>query len=175
MVTATRRRTVVPPNAPSVPRLRLASVRNSGAVLDGGWWPRSWDPEAELPGLVLALSERYGRIRNVIANSGAWDDQFRRIAVGSDVVRVGWFTSLDTVMVVATTERGDQIDLLVVPPATTAAVAERAMRTAADPANVVRARDILVATPAPVPASTGPGRYPHAVRDDEGNVLKEAS
>ncbi|MBE1492732.1 hypothetical protein H4W31_008370 [Plantactinospora soyae] len=123
----------------------------------------------------MALSERYGRIRNVIANSGVWDDQFRRIAVGSDVVRVGWFTSLDTAMLIATTERGDQIDLLVVPPETTKAVADRAMRTAADPANLKRARDILLATPTPVPASTGAGRHLNAVRDDEGNVLEKAS
>src|SRR5439155_8077665 len=39
-----------PPSSPA--RLHLASVRAGQAVLDGGWWPRSWDPVAELPGLI---------------------------------------------------------------------------------------------------------------------------
>jgi hypothetical protein len=175
MLTATRRATVVPPTAPSVPRLLLADVRPHRAVLDGGWWPRSWNPEAELPGLILALSARYGPIRNVIANGGVWDVQFRRIMVGSDVVRVGWFTSLDAALLIATTDRGDQIDLLVVPPATTAAVAEKAMRTAADPANVVRGPDILPATPAPPLVAAGVDRDPNAVRGNEGEGLRDAA
>lgn len=31
------------------------------------------DPVAELPGLLLIRSSRYGRIRNVILNNSAWD------------------------------------------------------------------------------------------------------
>ena len=47
-----QRATIVaaPPSSP--PRLHLAPVRAGRAVLDGGWWPRSWDPVAELPGPV---------------------------------------------------------------------------------------------------------------------------
>jgi hypothetical protein len=59
---------------------------------------------------------------------------------------MGWFATLDRALLVATTERGDQIDLLVVPPGTTAATAQRAMSMAADPANVLRAQGILEAT-----------------------------
>jgi hypothetical protein len=166
MLTAAQRATMIPSSPPSQPRLVLASVRASRAVLDGGWWPRSWDPVAELPGLVLALSSRYGRIRNVILNNGAWDSRFRRLAVGTDVVRVGWFASLDTALLIATTDRGDQLDLLVVPPDSTAAAAAQAMTTAADPTNVMRAPDILAAGPAP--PSPIAGTDPSAVWDNEG-------
>jgi hypothetical protein len=57
----------------SPPRLLLTQPRASRAILDGAWWPRSWDTPAELSGLVLALSEHYGRIRSVMLNGSAWD------------------------------------------------------------------------------------------------------
>ena len=47
-------------------RLRLRPDRSGVALLDGGWWPRSADPAAELPGLILALDERRGRITRVM-------------------------------------------------------------------------------------------------------------
>jgi hypothetical protein len=139
----------------SLPRLVLAPVRAGRAVLDGGWWPRSWDPAAELPGLVLALSARYGTIRQLMLNSITWDSRFRRLALGEGVVRLGWFASVDPALVIATTDSGDQLDLLVVPPRTAAASADKAMTQAADPANVTRAPAILAAippAPAPIPA-----------------------
>lgn len=166
MFTAAQRTTMIPSSPPSRPRLVLAPVRASRAVLDGGWWPRSWDPVAELPGLLLALSDRYGRIRNVILNNGAWDSRFRRLVVGTDVVRVGWFDSLDTALLIATTDRGDQLDLLVVPPDSTAVAAEQAMATAADPTNSMHAPDILAAGPAPPPPKAD--NHPSTVWDNEG-------
>jgi Family of unknown function (DUF5994) len=168
MLTTTQRATIVPPSPPSEPRLSLAPVRAGQAVLDGGWWPRSWDPVAELPGLVLALSDRYGPIRYVMLNSGAWDSRFRRLAVGAGVVRMGWFATLDTALLIATTDRNDQLDLLVVPPATAAAVAEKAMTTAADPTNIMRAPDILAVGAAPPATAAGTGPDPDAVWDNEG-------
>ncbi len=143
MPTVIERVTIVPPTPPSRPRLVLAPTRADYAVLDGGWWPRSWDPVAELPGLVLALAARFGPIRQLMLAGAAWDRRFRRLAVGTGVVRMGWFTSMDPALLIATTYRGDQIDLLVVPPQTPAMAAEQAMATAANPTNVVRAPDIL--------------------------------
>ncbi|GAA0943345.1 DUF5994 family protein [Virgisporangium aurantiacum] len=131
--------------ATSGPRLVLAPVRAGRAVLDGGWWPRSWDPHAELPELVLALSTRYGTIRQLMLNSVTWDSRFRRLAVGGGVVRAGWYASVDPATLIATTYDGDQIDLLVVPPSTAAGTAETAMARAADPANRDRAQAILTA------------------------------
>jgi hypothetical protein len=148
MTAPARAATIVRPSATSTPRVCLVEVRSGRAVLDGGWWPRSADPAAELPGLVLALGERYGQIRQLMLNNRAWDNRFRRLAVGARVVRVGWFASLDPALAIATTEHGDQLDLLVVPPRTTEAAAHRAMAQAADPTNVMRAPAILAAIPA---------------------------
>jgi hypothetical protein len=152
-------------STPSAPRLVLAPAR-ARAVLDGGWWPRSWDPAAELPGLVLALAERHGRIRHIMLNLHAWDSRPRRLTVGPDVVRLGWFDTLDPALLVATTGRDLQVDLLVVPPATSPAVAERAMATAGDPADLRRAPEILAAVRVPPAATTRPDAY--GVWDNEG-------
>jgi hypothetical protein len=156
MLTTTQRATVVAPTKPSLPRLFLAPVRAGQAVLDGGWWPRSRDPVAELPGLVLALCARYGPIRQLMLNSVTWDSRFTRLAVGAGVVRIGWYANLDPALLIATTYTGDQVDLLVVPPRTPAAAAKKAMTAAADPANRLRAQAILAAAPA-APAAPAPG------------------
>jgi hypothetical protein len=134
-----------PPAPPSTPRVHLAPVRASRAVLDGGWWPRSTDPELELPGLVLVLSERYGPIRQLMLNRDAWDALPRRLVVDARVVRIGWFASVDPALAIATTEHGEQLDLLVVPPGTTEVRARDAMERAADPTHTTRAPGILAA------------------------------
>jgi hypothetical protein len=175
MPTVIERVTIVPSTPPSRPRLVLARTRADYAVLDGGWWPRSWDPVAELPGLVLALAARFGPIRRLMLSSTAWDSRFRRLAVGAGVVRMGWFTSMDPALLIATTYRGEQIDLLVVPPQTAATAAEQAMATAADPNNVVRAPEILsMRADAQPAAGTGYADGPDAVWDNEGGHLAEA-
>jgi Family of unknown function (DUF5994) len=137
--------TTVEPTQSSKPRLHLVPVRASRAVLDGGWWPRSTDPAAELPGLVLALSELYGPIRQLMLNRDSWDARPRLLVVDARVVRVGWFASVDPALIIATTDHGDQFDLLVVPPGTAESPARDAMARAADPADTMRAPGILAA------------------------------
>ncbi|MFC8850309.1 MULTISPECIES: DUF5994 family protein [unclassified Micromonospora] len=151
----------------STPRLVLARPHDR-AVLDGGWWPRSWDPSTELPGLVLALSERHGRIRHLMLNIHTWKSRIRRLTVGPDPIRIGWFDTLDPALLVATTRRDLQVDLLVVPPATPTAAAEWAMATAADPTNLRRAPDILASTAARPRAAAATGSDTYAVWDNEG-------
>ncbi|MEU8165917.1 DUF5994 family protein [Micromonospora sp. NPDC049004] len=62
--------------------------------------------------------------------------------------------TLDPAVLVATTGRDDQVDLLVVPPDTEPEAAARAMTAAADPANRRRAPDILATAPRPGPSAT---------------------
>jgi hypothetical protein len=163
----TRRGTVVAPLAPSTSRLVLSPARARRAVVDAGWWPRSWDPLTELPGLVAALSERYGPIGHVMLNSGTWNGTFHRLAVGTGVIRIGWFASLDPAVLIATTRTGDQLDVLVVPPETAPEAAEVAMSAAVHPTDMRRAPDrlVLVAATAPNPAAEPDER---AVWDNEG-------
>ncbi|SIN31966.1 DUF5994 family protein [Micromonospora cremea] len=167
-MSVTQRHTArAPASTPAAPRLVLATDRGS-TVLDGGWWPRSWDPAAELPGLLHALAERHGRIRHLMLNIHAWDSRLWRLTVGRDVVRLGWFDTLDPAVLVATTGRDIQVDLLVVPPATPPSAAEWAMATAADPANLRHAPDILAAALAPAGAAATTPADRYEVWDNEG-------
>ncbi|WTZ05174.1 DUF5994 family protein [Micromonospora sp. NBC_01392] len=165
-----RRAPTTPAPVPSAPRLVLAPARDR-AVLDGGWWPRSRNPAAELPGLVLALSERHGRIRHLMLNLRTWESRIRRLTVGPDVIRIGWFDTLDPALLVVTTGRDVQVDLLVVPPATPRAAAEWAMATAADPTNLRRAPDILAGAPGGLRAAAATGSAADAVWDNEGGSI----
>jgi hypothetical protein len=90
-------------------------------------------------------------------NRRSWDAWPRRLAVGTRVVRIGWFASVDPALAIATTERGEQLDLLVVPPGTDDAAARRAMARAADPTDTARAPGILAAITAQ-PARPPAGR-----------------
>jgi hypothetical protein len=145
----------------------LASRRAQHAVLDGAWWPRSWDAAVELPGLVEALSQRYGRVRYTSLNRPAWTNHIGRSTNGAGALHPGWFNSQSAALVVVTTDSGDQIDLLVVPPGTDQAGAERMMAAAADPANRLHAPELLAAESAPTAAKG----EPKAVRGNAGGVV----
>jgi hypothetical protein len=90
--------------------------------------------------------------------------------MGARIVRMGWFSSLDPALVIATTDRGDQVDLLVVPPDTAEAVAREAMARAADPADLTRAAALL-ADLAAGPVDTV---APASAWDNEGGHLAGA-
>lgn len=130
-------------SATPVPRLVLGPRWVSKAVLDGGWWPRSWDAPAELSALVPVLSQRYGHIRSVALSRSSWIGQVRRLAIGDQILRVGWFASVSPALLVATSESGLQCDLLVIPPSSTQGVADRAMARASDPGDFAHAQDLL--------------------------------
>lgn len=130
---------------PPEPRLVLTSTPAGKGILDGGWWPRSWDPAAELPGLILALADRYGTIRSVMLNRAVWDGHFRRLSVGGRGLRMSWYVTLGPALMIVTTDDGDQLELLVVPPSATEWTAHQAMTAAADRANSSGASDLLAA------------------------------
>jgi hypothetical protein len=116
------------------------------------------------------MAGRYGKIRQIMLNNAFWQRRFRRLAVGADVVRFGWFATLDPGLLIMFTDRGERVDLLIVPPTTSDAAARQAMAVAAAPANMVRAPDILKAKPAQpgaVDAAQDPAD-PVAAWDNEG-------
>jgi hypothetical protein len=138
----------VPPIEPSAPpglRLRLDPSLSNEGVLDGGWWPRSRDPNAELPDLIAGLESSLGPITRIALNLDAWDAAPRRIAVDGRRIRVGWFRTMDAHMVGVTRAFQDRMALLVVPPRAPTAAAEMAMAMAADATNNARPADILAA------------------------------
>jgi hypothetical protein len=145
MTTIAERLTVTSNSAPSVPRLRLEPTLSRNTLLDGGWWPRSTDPVAELPGLILALDDRLGRVTRVMLGPAGWDSHPRRLGVAGRVVRLGWFTTLPVNLLTAICANRDRVDLLVVPPNTGVVTAQAAMALAARAANTIHAPDILTA------------------------------
>jgi Family of unknown function (DUF5994) len=142
MSTFARRRTVIPPTPPSTPRLRLGPSQPR-RHLDGAWWPRSSDPVAELPGLILAIDHRNGPITRVMLGHSGWDSHPLRMAVAGRLIRLGWFTSMPAGLLTAICRDRDRVDLLVIPPATDEAEAEVAMALALEATNVLRTPQIL--------------------------------
>jgi hypothetical protein len=143
-LTATGRRTVFSLAAPSTPRLHLQPARSANTLLDGGWWPRSTDPMAELPGLVMAIDALHGPVKRLMLNRLDWDSHPRRLGIAGRVVHVGYFASQPTSLLTALSgTSGDRVDLLIVPPDTDSRAAAAAMTLAAAPGNQIHADHIL--------------------------------
>jgi len=161
MLTTAERRTATSPAPSSRPRLRLQPDLPARTLLDGGWWPRSADPAAELPGLILAIEERHGPVTRIMLGRAGWDaSRPRRLRVdgpaGSRVVRLGWFETMPAGLLTAIARTG-RTDLLTVPPRTRGPAARAAMEQAAQAGNRTRTPALLaaIATGGP-PAGTAP-------------------
>jgi Family of unknown function (DUF5994) len=161
--------TAVPPAGQSAPpalRLRLDPTLARGGILDGGWWPRSPDPEAELPDLIRGLESSLGVITRVALNPDAWDSAPRQVAIDGRRVHVGWFRAMNPHTICLTSAVQDRFVLLVVPPQATTAAAATAMAVAADATNSARPADLLAASgigargTAPTPPPRRPQGHP---------------
>ena len=140
--------TAAPPTGPTASsglRLHLSPTLTGAGILDGGWWPHSWDPDTELPELILGLESTLGPITRVALNLDAWDRAPRRVAIDGRRVRVGWFRTMDAHMVGVTRAFQDRLALLVVPPEAAGQAAESAMAMAADATNSAGPAAILTA------------------------------
>jgi hypothetical protein len=132
-------------------RLRLKPKAAATGFVDGGWWPRSRDLAAELPGLLAVLAVRLGRIERVIYHLGAEGPTVPKIRFDGGVVRLSGYRTQrpDTVEVLGARHR---ITLLVVPPETPEHDAHEALMAAGHRGNT---DDIaaLLAPPQFVPPS----------------------
>jgi Family of unknown function (DUF5994) len=138
--------TAVPPTRPSAPpRLQLDPTMAGTGALDGGWWPRSRNPDTELPDLIAGLEPSLGPITRVAVNLDAWDQAPRRVAVDGRRIHVGWFRHMDAHMIGVTRASQARVALLVVPPEATGEAAGIAMAMAADATNSTGPADILAA------------------------------
>ncbi len=83
-------------------------------------------------------------------NPDAWAVTPRRLRTGDRTVRLGWFRHLDPHLLNLTGDPGrGRLDLLVVPPETTSAAAERAFTAATDRANHDEPTQLLAGVDAP--------------------------
>ena len=167
--------TTMPQAGPGL-RLRLRPDHSGPALLDGGWWPRSADPAAELPGLILALDEWHGRVTKIMLGDAGWDASWpRRVKVagpaGSRVVRLGWFTTMPAGLLTAISATGQRTDLVTVPQQAGERDAAVAMEQAARVGNRDHAPVILAAIQAP---RAGAGKAPEHIqlgeREREGGT-----
>ncbi|GIE94861.1 DUF5994 family protein [Paractinoplanes rishiriensis] len=126
--------TTRPAPAPAALRLKLGDGPSRKAALDGAWWPRTTDAQAELPLLLQALAGLRGEITHVLLGTTEWDlPHPRRLLLGRTAPRLGWYTSQPAGLVTIMTEFGrDRFDLLVVPPDATPAAADTALAAATD-------------------------------------------
>jgi len=146
--TAAQRMTVTSSTPPSTPRLRMEATGSRRALLDGAWWPRSTDPVAELPGLVLAIDKLRGPVTRLVLSVAGWEPNPRRLGVAGRVLRLGYFASQPVSLLTAICGN-DRVDLLVVPPDTADDTADAAMILAATATNLVHSQHILLAASAP--------------------------
>ncbi|MHC5259334.1 DUF5994 family protein [Streptomyces sp. UC4497] len=142
--TTSLRTALPPPLSPA--RVALKSPTGHG-LLDGAWWPRSRDLAAELPGLVDVLDPLWGRITRVAVNPMLWPVVPRKVTLHERVLKVGWFTpELDPHKLLLLSYGTGRFDLLVIPPETDDASAERLMAAACAPGGPpLTATDLMAA------------------------------
>jgi hypothetical protein len=167
MLSTTEREAAISPAPSARPRLRLQPDQSVPTLLDGGWWPRSADPAAELPGLILALDERHGRITRVMLGTAGWNTpRPRGLQVdgpaGSRVVRLGWFATMPAGLLTAISASDERTDLVTIPPHTSGQDAAAAMEQAVQADNRDHAPAILAAISAAASPAAGAaaGRAP---------------
>jgi len=112
-------------------RLSLVPSTAPHAGLGGGWWPRSRDATAELPGLIAELSARAGRVSRVAVQVSAFDNIPHKLTVGGRKVHVAWFRYMNVNTVLLTMAGRDDLVLLVVPPLAPPPAAAQALRAVA--------------------------------------------
>jgi hypothetical protein len=142
------RKPVFAGSALSVPRLRLGPAPSRRTLLGGGWWPRSADPVAELPGLIQAIDDRRGQVTRLMLGPAGWDSQPRWLGGAGRAVPLDWFPGQPAGLLTAFCN-GDRVDLLVVPPSSAEADALEALDLAVQAVNLIRVPDILAALTSP--------------------------
>ena len=150
------RRTLISSIAPATPRLMFRRDISRQTILDGAWWPSSHDPLVELSNLVAALDARQLPVSNIMLNPSGWASHPRRIAVAGRLIRLGWFTTLDTELLIATTHGDQRVDLLVVSPDALSALADAAMTMASGGPETHTAAAVWAATSAQPSVPTEP-------------------
>ncbi|MFF1393283.1 DUF5994 family protein [Streptomyces sp. NPDC058287] len=131
---------------PATAPLRLETTQSREALLDGAWWPRSHNIEAELPTLVTELTSRLGPIARVGLDSAAWEELPTRLIIDDRVVHLDAHEVGDGTALV-TRGDGDYFVLLVVPPESDPAAARAAMARAVHDDNITEAAQLLVPDP----------------------------
>ncbi|MFC6064775.1 DUF5994 family protein [Streptomyces ochraceiscleroticus] len=130
---------------PGAAVLRMETTPRRDGTFDGAWWPHSRDLEAQLPGLLRALTERLGPIARVGLDASAWDVHRRYVMSDGHMVRIDWSAVDDSTMLI-TRGRQDIFSFLMLPPQTAGPAAHNAMTMAVQDGNSASAAEILLTT-----------------------------
>jgi uncharacterized protein DUF5994 len=115
-------------------RLCLKSSGSPPALLDGAWWPRTGDLLRELPLLTEVLDPLWGHITRAAVNPMHWPAIPRKVPVYGHVVKISRLVAArDVHEVVLLSEYAGRWVLLVIPPETDVATAQRLMSAAVGP------------------------------------------
>ncbi|MDT7839719.1 DUF5994 family protein [Streptomyces justiciae] len=132
-----------PPTSPTAVRLSLAALPSYGRMprlIDGAWWPYSYDLTSELPKLLAGLPPAWGQIGSVTVNGAAWFPCPGRMLVANQVVRLHLTNHPQAPPTVCLLAPGHgRWDLLVVAPDTPRVEAGRLMASATE-GTIVAAR-----------------------------------
>jgi hypothetical protein len=128
---------------PGTALLRLETTTSREGALDGAWWPRSRDIDAELPALVSVLTEYLGPITRVGLDVAAWAALPTRLVIDDRVVHIDSFPIGDDTVLLSRDDQ-EHFVLLVVPPDATPEAAHAAMAHAVRAGNLTPAEQILV-------------------------------
>jgi hypothetical protein len=125
-------------------RLRLSLSESLGrGGLDGAWWPRSRNLDAELADLVVHFPGTAGRIVRAVYSVPDWLPAQRRIHVNNRVLKVGFFPHDDSHRILLAMSSRQILHLMVVPPGSSSTLALAVMATAASPSNRDSAAAVL--------------------------------
>jgi hypothetical protein len=127
-------------------RAHQVSLKPAGSTtghVDGAWWPGSRDLPTELPSLLASLAARLEWVERVTYNLTAWAPAPRHLPVGGRAVRLEGFRSQPADVVTVIGRGGRRLTLLVVPPETGPATADRVLARAAGPGNAENVETLL--------------------------------
>ena len=135
--------------SPEAARVALTATGEPPARFDGAWWPRTRNLAVEVSALAAALTPHAFHLSRVAYGKDGWAAAGRKAATDGRTIRLGWFASQDPAVVILGDGHGGRLDLLVVPPDSTAAKAQTAMAEASRTGNTRAASDILGRDQAP--------------------------
>lgn len=125
-------------------RLVIQDPASLDSPVDGAWWPESSNLAEEVPKLLRRLWADGAKYSRVAYRLGAWGPAPRKVVVAGTLVHLGGFAHHDPhVLSLVATSGHRRLDLLVIEPDTSPAVARRALQLAAVPHGTLGPSEIL--------------------------------
>jgi hypothetical protein len=155
-------------------RLSLRPPAHKERVLDGGWWPRSRHPGAELPGLITAITETRGVVTRILLHADAWSPRPRNLRIDGRVVHLTWSRTADPNLIVVACANDHRLSLLVIPPHANMTRAAAALAAAAAPGNTLHPSEVLIKVSIPLP-SVAAERLSDSTWETDGGRVPDSS